>query len=219
MAHQMIEGENLHFTITSVINIVIFVIMVVGQFFYIRNEINKVKTGLNNMRDEKESDKDILSSSIKKSHDELCEKITNEVTKLNDTLELKIKRVNELIDSLENVLDKEINNIEKILDGQKKDNDRLKELYDNLKNEVIELRTLLTNFKTSTTTEKEHFKVVMDDKLELIEKKYGIHIDNINKTLDSNIEYYKEGLETYKERINIIEKRLESLYKDVYNSR
>jgi len=219
MAQQILEGENLHFTITSVVNIVIFVIMVVGQFFYIRNEVNKIKTDLSNIRDEKESDKDILTSSIKKSHDELCEKITNEVTKLNDTLELKIKRVNELINSLENILNKEINNIEKILDGQKKDDDKLKELYDNLKNEVIELKTVLTNFKTSITTDKEHFKVVMDDKLELIEKKYGIHIDNINKMLDTNIEYYKEGLNAYKERINVIEKRLESLYKDVYNSK
>jgi len=212
MASEAISGESIHFSIMTVANIILLVVVIVANFFYLKNETNKIKIAVDNVRDEKDADKETIISEINKLKSSLLDKIETEVSKIVDKFELKINRANELIEALENKIEHEINIIDKKLDEQKKDDIKIKQQYDELKEHLTTVRTTIKNIETSIENDKKHFNTILRDKLNLVEEKYSIHIVNINKTIETLSNHIKENIKLITGRLDRLEKALDRLY-------
>jgi len=212
MTNSVVNGENIHFSIITVANIIFLVVIIVANFFYLKNETNKIKIALDNLRDEKDADKDTIITEVKKINDNLVDKINTETSKIVDNFELKLTRANELIQTLNDKIEHDINNIEKKLDEQKDDDNKLKQLYDELKEHITTVRTTIKNIENGIETDKKHFNTILDDKLNLIEEKYSIHINNINKTIETINNHLKENIKLISGRIDRLEKTIDKYY-------
>ncbi len=212
MVNETINGENIHLSIMTVANIIFLVVVIVANFFYLKNETNKIKIAVDNVRDEKDADKDTIISEINKLQSNLLEKIETEVSKIVDKFELKINRANELIEALENRIEHEIKIIDKKLDEQKNDDIKIKQQYDELKEHLTTVRTTIKNIETSIENDKKHFNTILKDKLNLVEEKYSIHINNINKTIETLSNHLKENIKLISGRLDRLEKALDKIY-------